>query len=119
MLEYALNVAKVIGVCSGAVGSCVGGYVYLDGPIPASKHFVLAQYDGLKSRVIQSQIQTNALNESLLKQEQASRSADIVKETNPTVRGIYQKRLDEVGDELAKIRKDSESLHVEKGALTK
>ena len=110
---------KIIGICVGALTACVGGYTTLGGPIPASRTFVLAQYDSLKGRVIDGQIQTNSFHSSILKQEQVSRSADVTKETNPQVRSIYQNRLNEVTDELNQLHSESDNLFREKAMLSK
>lgn len=105
---------KTIGVCVSAVTACGTGYVYLDMPIPASKSYVIAETFSLKSRLIESQLQTNTMQRNFMRKEKFDREIELQKNPEPTVRSILQNRLDAVNDELESVNKERENLQKER-----
>ena len=116
MLAGIIDNIKAIGVCIGAVTACGTGYVALDGPIPASKAYVVAQNEGLRSRVIDNQLQLNTVQRNLLRKEKFDREYELQKDTTapPQVRSILKNRVDQIEDELDTIEKEREALRKEK-----
>ena len=114
MLAGIIDNIKAIGVCIGAITACGTGYVALDGPIPASKAYVVAQNEGLRSRVIDNQLQLNTVQRNLLRKEKFDRDIELTKDPASPVRSILQQRLDQIHDELDNIEKEREELRKEK-----
>lgn len=80
---------KTIGACvSGGTAVC-GGYIYFDGPVPASKHYVLELMRGELVPIKQVQnTQARSLDKFLLFQQQealAKAKADPAASTSPVV----------------------------------
>lgn len=105
---------KTIGICVGAISACGSGYLYLDGPLPASRQYVIAQNADLKSRLIDSQLQTNTVQRNLLRKEKFDRDIEIQKNPEPSVKQVLQQRLDTINDDLEAVTKERESLVKEK-----
>ncbi len=105
---------KTIGLCMSAITTCGAGYVYLDMPVPASKNYVIAETATLKSRLIDSQLQTNTMQRNFMRKEKFDREVELQKNPEPTVRSILQNRLDAVNDDLETVNKERESLQKEK-----
>ena len=116
MIQAIVDNLKAIGVCIGAITACGTGYVALDGPIPATKSYVITQNEGLKSRVIDNQLQLNTVQRNLLRKEKFDRDIEITKEPNSPVRHILQQRLDQISDDLDNIEKERDELRREKAA---
>lgn len=76
------------------------GYLQLGGPIPATRQYVIEQIEGVRSRLVDSALQTNKLQLDLLRREQFDRQLQIQQEKNPHVKSIYQDRLNVVGDDI-------------------
>jgi hypothetical protein len=80
---------KMIGSCISGVAAICGGYIYFDGPIPASKHYVLELVSGQLAPIRSAQnTQAKALDKFLLFQQQealAKAKADPAAATSPTV----------------------------------
>lgn len=107
---------KLVGVCASALTACGGGYVYFDLPTPASKQYVIAQNSEIKSRLIDSQLQTNTMQRNLLRKEKFDRDIEIQKSTDASVRSVLQQRLDTINDDLEAVGKERDSLAKEKAA---
>lgn len=114
MLAGIVDNIKAIGVCLGTLGACGTGYVALDGPVPATKNYVIAETQGLKSRVIDNQLQLNTVQRNLLRKEKFDRDIELTKDPASPVRSILQQRLDQIHDELDNIEKEREELRKEK-----
>lgn len=114
MFPFLVDNIKLIGTCMSGLAAVCGGYVALDGPLPASKKWVIAQSDQLKSRLIDGSLQTNKLETYLLRKEKTDREIQVQQEQNPQVRGIYQNRLDTVNDDLGNAAKQKTDLENEK-----
>lgn len=114
MIQSLLDNAKVIGGCVTAVGAMCGGYIAIDGPVPATKHYVITQNEGLKSRVIDNQLQLNTVQRNLLRKEKFDRDIELTRDPASPVRSILQQRLDQIHDELDNIEKEREDLRKEK-----
>jgi hypothetical protein len=110
ILEYAPKIGAIL-TCCGTLG---GGYVYLDGPLPASRNYVLALEQGLKMRVIDSQLQANSIERRLLRKEKFDRTLEIEKSEDPNVRNILRGRLDQIADEEEAANRERQSLEREK-----
>lgn len=110
---FAENI-KTIGACVSAVGAVCGGYVYLDGPVPATRQYVVAETQSLKGRVIDNQLQLNTVQRNLLRKEKFDRDIELQKNPDSPVRTILQQRLDQINDELDGVEKDREELRKEK-----
>lgn len=90
------------------------GYASFDGPIPASRQYVLAQVDQLKSRLVDNSLQTNKLQLDLLRREQVDRQIQVQQETVPSVLRLYRERLDTIGDDINVTLRKNEELEREK-----
>ena len=114
MIQTIIDNAKVIGGCVTAIGAVCGGYVAIDGPIPASRQYVVTQNEGLRSRVIDNQLQLNTVQRNLLRKEKLDRDIELTRDPQSPVRSILQQRLDQIHDELDNIEKEREDLRKEK-----
>lgn len=114
MFSAIIENIKAIGVCIGAITACGGGYVAMDGPIPASRQYVVAQNEGLRGRVIDNQLQLNTVQRNLLRKEKFDRDIELTKDPASPVRSILQQRLDQIHDELDNIEKERDELRKEK-----
>lgn len=114
MFGSIVDTLKVVGTCVPIAGAVCGGYVYLDGPIPATKQYVVAETQSLKGRVIDNQLQLNTVQRNLLRKEKFDRDIEIQKDPNSPVRHILQQRVDQITDELDNIEKEREELRKEK-----
>lgn len=111
MLEWLVKIGKVLGVCGPALGVCGTGYVYFDGPIPASRQYVLAQNGDLKTRLIELQLQQNKSSRDASRADQFIRQQEYQKD--PTNFAVKQ-RLDQINDDLEAIKNEHEKLVREK-----
>ena len=105
---------KTIGLCISAITTCGAGYVYLDMPVPVSKNYVIAENLTLKSRLIDSQLQTNTMQRNLYRKEKFDREIELQKNPELSVRSILQSRLDAINDDLEVVNKERENLQKEK-----
>lgn len=107
--------AKAIGA---VVTCCTGigtGYVFLDGPIPASKAFVIAETQSVKRDMIDSRLETNDVRRHLLRKEKLDRTLDLEKEHPANVRAIIRDRLEWIEAELDMLNKARDDLRKERG----
>lgn len=116
MLTAIVDNIKTIGTCVSAVGAVCGGYLYLDGPVPASRSYVLAETQSLKGRVIDNQLQLNIVQRNLLRKEKLDRDIELQKNPDPAVRSILNQRLEQITDELDAIERERDELRKEKTA---
>lgn len=114
MFTAIIDNIKTVGVCISAITACGGGYVYLDMPVPASRHYVIAQNSEIKSRLIDSQLQTNTVQRNLLRKEKFDRDIELGKNPDGPVRSVLQQRLDTINDDLEAVNKERENLVKEK-----
>lgn len=118
-METVINGAKAIGYCVTTLVACIGGYVGLGGPIPATQGFVLQEAQKvasenreLKGRVIELQLQQNTARRDTFRKEEFDRQQELQKE--PSNFAVKQ-RLDQVRDALEDIKRDREKLEKERG----
>lgn len=118
MFATIIDNIKTIGICIGTITACGTGYVALDGPVPVSRQYVVAETQQLKqtlgTRVIDNQLQLNTVQRNLLRKEKFDRDLELQKEPTPSVRSILQQRRDQIDDELDNIEKEREELRKEK-----
>lgn len=108
------TILGIIGACVAGLTGCAGGYVALDGPIPASKQYVIAENLRVERRAIDTQLQVNTVQRNLLRKERFDRDIELQKEPPPMVRSILNQRIDQIKDELDNIEKEREELRKEK-----
>lgn len=114
MIQAIVENIKTIGACVTGVTACLGGYVYLDGPVPASKQYVIAETQTLKKDVIEGRLQLNTVQKNLLRKEKFDRELDLQKVQDPQFRQVLQQRHEQIADELDNIEKEREKLLEEK-----
>lgn len=114
MLQVIVDNIKMIGACVTGITACGTGYVYLDGPVPASKHWVISETQTLKRDIIDNRLQTNTVQRQLLRKEQFDRKLDIEKAPDHNVKAILQQRLENIIDELDNVEREREDLIKEK-----
>jgi len=112
IVENARSIGAVLACCT-ALGS---GYVYVDGPIPATKQYVIAQTRSLSSAVIDNQLQTNGIERRLLRKERFDRGLELEKAQEPHVRSILQQRVQQIDDDLDTVTKERHKLEAEKAS---
>jgi len=120
MVEVPLPSAeKIKMVCStaAAVIAVVTGYIALDGPLPATRQWVLAQNDQLKSRLIDNSLQTNRLELELLRREQFDRKIEATVEQKPEIQSILTERLNSISDSITATITKNQELQQEKAHL--
>jgi hypothetical protein len=110
---------KTVGACVTGIAAVCSGYVALDGPLPASRQWVVAQNEQLKSRLIDGRLETNKLETYLLRKEETDRAVQIQQEPNAQVKAVYQDRLNTVKDGLDDAVKRKVDLEHEKSTLVK
>lgn len=115
--EHAKGIGAVLTCCTGLAG----GYVYMDGPVPATRSYVIAQIGELRTmnerlngRVIDQQLQLNTVQRNLLRKEKFDRDVEISRDPLSSVRGILEQRRDQIVDELDNIEKEREVLRKER-----
>ena len=123
MLSWVAENLKLLGTSVVGVMGISAGYVAIDGPIPASTKFVLAQSElhktqnkELNVRVIDQQLQLNMVQRNLLRKEKFDRELELSRDVAGPVRSILQQRKDQIEDELDTIEKEREVLRKEKAA---
>lgn len=114
MIQIIVENIKTIGACITGITACATGYVYLDGPIPASTRYVANETQTIKRDVIEGRLQLNTVQKNLLRKEKFDRELDLQKVNDPQFRSILQQRHDQIGDELDNIEKEREKLLEEK-----
>lgn len=114
MLTVIADHIKTIGVCVSAITACGTGYIYLDGPVPATKQYVVAETQSLKGRVIDNQLQLNTVQRNLLRKEKFDRDIELQRNPETPVRAILQQRIEQISDELDVVEKEREELRKEK-----
>lgn len=114
MLQAIVDNAKRIGAVVTCCTGIGGGYIYFDGPVPATKQYVVAETQSLKGRVIDNQLQLNTVQRNLLRKEKFDRDIEVQKDPTSPVRHIIQQRLEQITDELENIEKEREELRKEK-----
>ena len=115
LLENAKAISTVVTAC-GAVG---GSYIYFDGPIPASRQYVIAQTNDLTRRVIDGSLQTNTLTRSLVIKEKSDRQLELQKAQDPGYKAILEDRIQQIDKSLNEIDQEREALKEEKRTIGK
>ena len=67
MWQTIVDNLKVIGSCVTGIVACVSGYVYFDGPVPASRQYVIAEAQAIKKDLIDNRLQINTVQRNLLR----------------------------------------------------
>jgi|ERR1035437_1829710 hypothetical protein len=116
--DISSTVKLASGLVTGVAALCTG-YVAIDGPLPASRQWVIAQNEQLKSRLIDGRLETNKLETYLLRKEETDRAVQIQQEPNASVKAVYQDRLNTVKDGLDDAVKRKGDLEHEKSTLVK
>jgi hypothetical protein len=119
MFDEISGTVKMVSACVTGVAAVCSGYVALDGPLPASRQWVVAQNEQLKSRLIDGRLETNKLETYLLRKEETDRAVQIQQEPNAQVKAVYQDRLNTVKDGLDDAVKRKSDLEHEKTTLVK
>jgi hypothetical protein len=101
---------KTIGSCVTAIGAVAGGYVYLDGPIPATRQYVITETKTIKQELVDTRLQLNTTQRNLFRKEQVDRQIDIQKTEDANVKRLLQERLDTVKDELDRLESERDDL---------
>lgn len=114
MLSSIIENIKTVTACVSAIGAACGGYIYLDGPIPATKQYVIAETLTIKKDLIDNRLQLNTVQRNLLRKEKFDRDLDLQKVQEPAIRQILQQRTDQISDELEAIEKERDELQKEK-----
>jgi hypothetical protein len=117
MWNWVINNIKTIGACATALTAACTGYVTAGGPVPASRQYVIAQTEQLKTRLIENSIQTNKLQLDLLRKEQFDRSIQLQQEGDNHVKAIVQQRLNEVNDSVTDTINKNTDLEKEKQSI--
>lgn len=113
---------KMLGSTITAIGVIAGGYVYLEGPIPAMRHWVVAQFvsenkpikeelSSVKSRVIDIQLQQNTARRDQLRSSRYRVEQDLKKD--PSDEKAARAR-DEIADSLDDVERERGQLLKEK-----
>ena len=110
------NIKLIGGLVAGTV-AMGGAYVTLDGPIPAMKHWVIAQVNTLKtdsdSKVgvlkaesVKRGLELNDMRRELLRKEKFDRTNEVAAPNVPAeLRRLIQERLEVVNDRLADVER--------------
>lgn len=116
MFAWIVDNVKLVGSCATGVTAICGGYIYMEGPIPATKGYVIAQTEALKYGVIERGLEINDIKRQLLRKEKFDRSIELERTQEPNVKRLIQERLDSVNDDLDRVDKAREDLRKEKAA---
>lgn len=114
MIQSVIDNLKTIGACVSALVACAGGYVYFDGPVPASRQYVIAEAQAIKKDLIDNRLQINTVQRSLLRKEKFDRELDLQKVQEQNVRSILHQRIEQIGDELDNVDRERDELVKEK-----
>ncbi len=117
MLKWLLENLKLIGGAVGGVVAIFSGYFYFDGPVPASKKYVIAQVNDIKSSLIDNSIQILRQNKEQLYDKKDDKELKAARETNEEVKTIYKRQLQGINDSISDIDRQTRDLEAEKRKL--
>lgn len=101
---------KVIGGCAGGLVALGGGYIALDGPIPATRQWTMVEVRETKKDITDGRLEINDVKRQLLRKEKFDRTLELEKTTSEREKALLRERLEWIEGQLDEVTKAREEL---------
>lgn len=101
---------KLIGGCVAGVAAVCGGYVAIDGPIPASRQWTIAEVRETKKDITDGRLEINDVKRQLLKKERFDRSLELERAASEREKALLRERLEWIDGQLDEVTNAREEL---------